>query len=471
MRQDIKMLGHDGSGNILSPKLTLQLNGILEKFPPDRRKDELNQVTNIVIRNISNLRQLYNYYCTIGHNRVQSTKSELTRLQFWRFILDSHIHHYGLSLPEMDRILANCLEKGSIHQPLERLSISDFLSSLAILGYLLFKDKIPLQKNSKSGTSSAISSRRNCVLSPCLQKLINEHIMMYSGRVKGGFLFEPRKGVNALKYMEVSWRMFKSLCEPGCSAEPTVMMRKVLFALKDLQIIGPRLSNEKFFEILVSDHPNVNESGNYNLEIEITFLEYFEILVACAMTFVNKDELEKQMQTAGQRPMRFQTGPSSAGSGIGHSRPGSAYSRRSVRSTRSMSAQSSAISSIGEEDSDSGIDKTATTSEVGGRRHTVPTLENLNIRENVEQPAEQAAGAESPPMFQEELEDDESEKIKNDKSSPEVITAEMEEKEKQFMLWSAQLRIFFMRHLYPAWHRVETLRREAARHRSMRSKK
>lgn len=466
MRQDLKMMGHDGSGNLLAPSLTLHLDFILGEFPENRRKEELNQVTFLMLRKISDLRKLYNYYCSIGHNRVQNNKSELTRLQFWRFILDSHIHHYHLSLPDIDRILAKCMKKDTIHQPLERLSLAEFLSSLAILGYKLFKDKIKSNptKDAKGSGVSSKPSKMPYVLSQCLTKLINDHIMVYSGRVKGGFLFEPRRNVNALKYMEGSWKVFRSLCEPGSTSEPTVFMRKLLLALTRFQIVGMKLSTEKFLHILASDHPNVNQNGDYNLEVEMTFLEYFEILLECAVTFVTTEDLEQQMHHHAQEPRQIRSEPNSAVSGLGHSRPGSAYSKRSLRSARSLSARSSTVSSIGESDEggDSASDKTLTSSEIASTSKTLPQIKRLVLDEGLGSP-EPPSGAPPTPTF--DNPDDIESENRSGMNSPKVITTEMREKERQFSVWSHQLKIFFTRHLFPAWYREEMIRKEAARHR------
>lgn len=492
------MMGRDGSGNVLAPNLTLKLNALLQNFPQSQRKDEQTQVTFLILRNISNLRQVYHFYCTLGHNRVQSTKSEMTRLQFWRFIKDSHIHHHALSLPEMDRIIAACLEKGSVHQPTERLSLSDFLSSLVILSFAIFRDKINknntnrLANNGKTkkdkskspGPSSGRPSYRSqsYILPQCLQMLISEHIMKYSGRVKGGFLFDPRRTINALAYMEGSWKIYRSLCEQQ-TREPTLKMRRLLLALKDFQIIGPRLSADAFLKILASDNPSVCQSGVYNLEIEMTFLEYFEALVASAVMFVDKEMMQQPAPFQAPKVRRkFSSGSSSAKSSLGHSRPGSAYAHHtSARSSKTVSSQPATITSIDEDQMDaetstikSGDESIVKENEDQEKMDTaISEMEELDINDSATRSTirrtSSASSIDLSSMFDDIDDDDEDVAMVSPKSkgsSPEVITKEMEEKEKQFNVWSLQLRIFFTRHLFPAWQRLEMLRMEAARHRS-----
>nr|XP_039274021.1 radial spoke head 10 homolog B-like [Styela clava] len=488
-------MGRDGSGNVLAPNLTLKLNALLQNFPLSQRKDEQTQVTFLILRNISNLRQVYHFYCTLGHNRVQSTKSEMTRLQFWRFVKDSHIHHYGLSLPEMDRIIAACLEKGSVHQPTERLSLSDFLSAITILSFAMFRDKIrnntnrptnsktKKDKSKSSGPSSGSFRSQSYILPQCLQMLMSEHIMKYSGRVKGGFLFDPRRTINALAYMEGSWKIYRSLCEQQ-TREPTLRMRKLLLALKDFQIIGPRLSADAFLKILASDNPSVVQGGVYNLEIEMTFLEYFEALLASAVLFVDEEMMKQPASFQAPKVRRkFNSGPSSAKSSLGHSRPGSAYARHtSARSSKTVSSQPATITSIDEDDMNSELATIKSDAESVKENDmeekmdtTMSKLEELGIEDPTGRPSIRRTSSSSSidlsSMFDDMDEDGEEMAMASPKSkgsSPEVITKEMEEKEKQFNVWSLKLRIFFTRHLFPAWQRLELLRIEAARHRGRR---
>ena len=62
-------------------------------------------------------------------------------------------------------------------------------------------------------------------------------------------------------------------------------MRKLLNVLSDYKLLdGKPLTSRNVIEIMASDNPLVYDSdGCYNLELEITFLEFFEILIGCAV--------------------------------------------------------------------------------------------------------------------------------------------------------------------------------------------
>lgn len=62
-------------------------------------------------------------------------------------------------------------------------------------------------------------------------------------------------------------------------------MRKFLHILNDLKLLDSKiLTSKEVIEIMASDNSIVYDANNsYNLELEITFLEFFEILIGCAV--------------------------------------------------------------------------------------------------------------------------------------------------------------------------------------------
>ncbi|ESO83241.1 hypothetical protein LOTGIDRAFT_176258, partial [Lottia gigantea] len=71
--------------------------------------------------------------------------------------------------------------------------------------------------------------------------------------------------------------------------EPALKMRQYLFMMKDLKLINNDLDPQAVIRVLSSDDPSVDDSeGCYNLELEMTFLEFFEALIGCAEIFVTE---------------------------------------------------------------------------------------------------------------------------------------------------------------------------------------
>ena len=61
------------------------------------------QVTSLVLRNLSILRRVYSFYSALGHDKSPDNTFVMTRFQFWRFLKDCQIHHHNISLSQMDR--------------------------------------------------------------------------------------------------------------------------------------------------------------------------------------------------------------------------------------------------------------------------------------------------------------------------------------------------------------------------------
>jgi hypothetical protein len=80
----------------------------------------------------------------------------MTRLQFWRFMLDCNLHSYGVTPMEYDRmigkkncfidnlkifVLAECLPTENIHGPDESILVREFLNAIAIISFHLHRLK------------------------------------------------------------------------------------------------------------------------------------------------------------------------------------------------------------------------------------------------------------------------------------------------------------------------------------------
>lgn len=64
------------------------------------------QVEYAVLRNITELRRIYSFYSSLGCDQSLDNTFLMTKLHFWRFLKDCKVHHYKLTLADMDRILS-----------------------------------------------------------------------------------------------------------------------------------------------------------------------------------------------------------------------------------------------------------------------------------------------------------------------------------------------------------------------------
>ncbi|KAK3611960.1 hypothetical protein CHS0354_011618 [Potamilus streckersoni] len=266
------------SRNTTSPSFQLDIDCLLNEFTESDKEEEVAQVQFVITRYISNLRRIYNYYSCLGYEDSPDNTYIMNKMQFWRFIKDCRLHHREITLMEMDRLLVSGKSKSrhELHNPYDRILLREFINNLIIISYHLFHEE-------HEGTSM--------ILTWCLSKLINDNILRYACNVHGHFYYETRRAVNALVHLDQSYEIYQSLCTARKypPQEQALKMRQFLFMIKDLKLINNDLTARHVIDILAEDDPNVADGeGCYNLELEMTFLEFFEALIGCAEVFVTE---------------------------------------------------------------------------------------------------------------------------------------------------------------------------------------
>ncbi|XP_072170323.1 radial spoke head 10 homolog B-like isoform X2 [Diadema setosum] len=270
----------DESRNTLGPSLTLDLQHLLQDFSEEEKEEELQQVMFVILRHMTALKKVYSYYSGLGHDASPDNTFIMTRLQFWRFLKDCRFHHLDATLAEMDRILASDKAATDIHSPLDKLLMREFLNHLITLAYHLYRD----QHQSGCGP----------MLAWCLSRTITENIVPFACDVQGNFLFDERHAVNALGYMDRCYEVYQAICSQNKYPpyEQTLKMRDFLHTMNDYGLVNDNLTAKRILEILSCDDPAAYDSHDCNLELEMTFLDFFEAVIGCAMYFVTEEVIK-----------------------------------------------------------------------------------------------------------------------------------------------------------------------------------
>ncbi|XP_071962232.1 radial spoke head 10 homolog B-like [Antedon mediterranea] len=452
------------SRNTLGPSLTLDIEHLLNQFDDSDREEELQQVMFVTLRHITHLRKVYSFYSSLGHDMALDNTFIMTRLQFWRFLKDCKFHQNGITLMEMDRILAPEDKKATdIHSPLDKLLLREFLNHIITLSYHMYEED-----HNGEGT----------IVSWCFSKMINNNIIPFACDVQGRFLYEPRYAVNALGYLERTMELYYAVCTPRNEneCELSLTMREFLFMLKDYKLINQRLSPKMIIQILAYDDPAAYDSEDYNLELELTFLEFFEALIGCAMEFVT-EEIVKDPTT----PRPSTTISNAAQSSYGTSTPATASrasqvdeneeqgvtrgasphqsmsppispTQRVISSTEELPHKASsekqgsfAASPRTEAGPESALDIKQSKSDVG-----IET--KINSTQSI---ATMLSGGidESQPLLQSMLSMGEV----NEQNQDDVIEEEMDDETREFNFWTHQINIFFLRKLFPTYEHMEAV--------------
>nr|DBA20261.1 TPA: hypothetical protein GDO54_015973 [Pyxicephalus adspersus] len=271
---------NSGLPSLAGSYIELDITSLLNTFPENQQSEELKQVEYGILRNLTMLKKTYKFYSSLGNENCFDNAFLMTKLQFWRFLKDCKFHHYDLTLSEIDRILNGNGDPEEIHSPYATLLLRTFLTNIVYLAYHITHEENPEKKFS---------------LVDCFSRIMAQNISPNACNVKGFLFCEPQKTEYAMSFIDKCWDIYKSCCQRNRSPpyEPTMTMRHFIWMMNDLKIINKDLTVTKIVEILADDDPSVHNGDEINLELELTFFEFFEALFGCAIIYVT-DELFNQ---------------------------------------------------------------------------------------------------------------------------------------------------------------------------------
>ncbi|XP_048871790.1 radial spoke head 10 homolog B [Brienomyrus brachyistius] len=258
-----------GSGSsLLSQDMTLDIQSLLVQFPEPQRDAELKQMELAMLRHVAELRSTYCFYSRLGHDSPDNTFL-LSRLQFWRLLKDCKVHQEGITLAQMDRIVGSDDAPKDIHSPFGTLLLRNFLSHLVILANHIYHREMTSSGN---------------VLVTCFSKLMEDNILPNATNVKGILFSYPHHAAVASYYLMKCWAIYQYFCKQYSLAPRnlTISMRQFIWILKDLNVYDNKLTIGKVVEILFTESLPLEDVSHRNLDLEMTFLEFFEALLGCA---------------------------------------------------------------------------------------------------------------------------------------------------------------------------------------------
>ncbi|KAM9715646.1 radial spoke head 10 homolog B [Menidia menidia] len=257
--------GSDSS--ILGPDMALSIGCLLERIPENRREVERKQVESVVLQNHTELRSIYSFYSRLGRPHSPDNTFRLARLSFWRLLKDCNVHRLGLTLTQMDRFIGEEADAADVCSPFTPLLLRQLLSSLVIVAYHIYSKDMAFENN---------------LLAACLSKLITDSILPNAKTVKGFLFKHPDFSVEAMKYTTRCWEVYETFCKASAARrDKTMTCRHLLWMFKDLHLLDHMLTTARLLEIITAesgDHSNLSS----HLELELTFLEFFEVLVGCS---------------------------------------------------------------------------------------------------------------------------------------------------------------------------------------------
>uniref|UniRef100_A0A8C6DSV4 Radial spoke head 10 homolog B2 n=1 Tax=Moschus moschiferus TaxID=68415 RepID=A0A8C6DSV4_MOSMO len=271
----MRKLDGNESNSLLGSSLELDLSLLLKMYPERAQSEEKKQVEYAILRNITEIRRIYNFYSSLGCDRSLDNTFLMTKLHFWRFLKDCKFHHHNITLADMDRVLGanNNIPVEEIHSPFTTLLLRTFLNYLLQLAYHIHHKKYQARSPS---------------LFLCFEKLMNENIRPNACHVKGRLFCEAQQTLYSMTYVDKCWEIYTAHCRPNAAPphELTMNMRHFLWMLRSFKMINKELTATKFVEVIAEDNPSMYDGVDSNFELELVFLEFFEALLSFALICV-----------------------------------------------------------------------------------------------------------------------------------------------------------------------------------------
>ncbi|XP_053496261.1 radial spoke head 10 homolog B isoform X1 [Ictalurus furcatus] len=258
----------DGYASLLGPDMALNIETLLNRIPEAQRRQELKQVEFAIMRHIELLRSIYSLYSSLGHENSPDNTFLLSHLQFCRFLKDCSVHQHGLTLAQLDHLINKDVSPGEIHTPFSRMFLRKWISCIVIAAYHIYHRDLESSSN---------------VLAACFSKLMRQNIIPNAKNVKGPLYCHPLRAVIGKNYTDRCWDIYQTVPKVSSAAISDIMSaRHFIWMFKVLGLFGHTLTTTRLLEILSQENPAIYSSTHSNLDLEITFLEFFEALLGCA---------------------------------------------------------------------------------------------------------------------------------------------------------------------------------------------
>ncbi|KAG8009050.1 Radial spoke head 10-like protein B [Nibea albiflora] len=258
----------DSDLSILGPDMALNIGCLLDRLPERERDTERKQVEFVVLMQVAELRSVYSFYSRLGHVHSPDNVFMLTRLQLWRLLKDCYIHHHAITLTQIDRLIREGATAAEVHSPFTPMLFHRLLSCLAVVAYHIYHKDLVSEKN---------------LLAACFSKLMTDNILPNAKNVKGLLFRQPDCAVVAVNYIKKCWEIYQAYCRVSASTgdDQTMTCKQLLWMFKDLHLLDNNLTTATLLEIITAESRVLGNLSSC-LDLEITFLEFFEVLLGSA---------------------------------------------------------------------------------------------------------------------------------------------------------------------------------------------
>uniref|UniRef100_A0A3P9NAH5 Radial spoke head 10 homolog B n=1 Tax=Poecilia reticulata TaxID=8081 RepID=A0A3P9NAH5_POERE len=254
----------DNDSKILGSDMAFNIQLLLNKIPQRDRATERMQVESVVMSQHVELRLIFGFYSRLGRSSPPDNIFLLSHLQFWRLLKDCNVHRHGVTLTQIDRLI----REAKTFSPFTLMPLHVFLMGLVTVAYYIYREDLVSEMH---------------LLASCFSKLMTNDVLPNARNVKGLLFSQPDVTEEALKYLNKCWEIFQYFCRiySAHSDETCMTCRHLLWMFKDLRLFDQQLTTTTLLQLLIAENC-LSDNWPSRVELEIVFLEFFEVLLACA---------------------------------------------------------------------------------------------------------------------------------------------------------------------------------------------
>ncbi|CAK6978754.1 radial spoke head 10 homolog B [Scomber scombrus] len=411
--------------SILGPDMSVNIERLMEKIPERKRDAERKQMEFVMLRHNKELKSIYSFYSRLGHTQSPDNTFLLSRMQLWRLLKDCNIHHHGITLTQLDLYTREDAAPAEIHSPFTPMLLCRLLSCLAVAAYHIYHKDMVSQKY---------------LLAACFSKLLTDDIMPNAMIVKGFLFKQPEcSAAVSVNYLKKCWEVYQAYCRVSAAPRDDLTMtwRHLLWMFKEFHLLDNKLTTARLLEIITADSPDPSDPSSC-LDLEITFLEFFEALLGSA-------EVKCQQVSGG---LEESLSPSNTEAEATRNSPKEEASEKNLPTTNSPPQTTAAP--VNSSDSPEVSSPKSVEAERSSNTPELSTAQDLESQQEPGHPKSESAG-----------------------EGQDGQTKEVEAKDSQLELWIQKIHQFFIHFFFPAFdhHQLvtsnmkeEKLRQEAQRH-------
>ncbi|KAM4624517.1 radial spoke head 10 homolog B [Polymixia lowei] len=438
-----RLSGPGNGSSMLGPDLALDIGSLLANVPENQRDVEHKQVEFVVLRHVAELTSVYSFYSRLGHAHSPDNTYLLSRLQFWRLLKDCNVHHHGTTLAQVDRFTTEEAPPEEIHSPFTSLLLQRFLSSVVAVAYHTYREDIESPKN---------------ILAACFSKLMKDNILPNAKNVKGFLFSNPVRALVAVNYTERCWEIYQAFnaVKPDRLADRNMTCHHLVWMFKDLGLFDTKLTTRRLLDIITAENLDPSNLSYCNLDLEITFLEFMEVLLGCAEV-----RCEQAVQTSQPSPVREADRVSPADESRESPPPSlsSPHPAQSIRKSKDILQSSSSEDVETQLNPKSAVNLKSHTAAMGS--DSVTQLSDPGTNMEVSLGRESIAAVGQLPALEAILTSSPSSLPSTGKAHPQLTEEDrVEAQETELDQWIQKTHQFFSKVFFPAWDHSQLVSRE-----------